>query len=142
MKFLNRYFLIFTIALFCLYAAVVSAQVVIIANKSISVKSIDMNSLRNLYTLQSNEIGAQKVKLFFLNEDSETDNKFLSNMGKTLLELKKIWLTAKLTGNGIPPEIVVNSAAVVDKITATPGAVGFVDSKSINGNIKVLLKID
>ncbi len=142
MKLLFKVNLILIISLFCLYSEVSSAQVSVVANKSITAGSIDINTLVNLFTIQSNEIESQKVSLFFLNENNDTDTKFLSVMGKSLLELKKIWLKAKLTGNGKPPEMITTASDMLQKVISTPGAIGFIDSKSVNGNVKVLLKID
>jgi ABC-type phosphate transport system substrate-binding protein len=142
MKFLNKYILILIAALFCINSSFINAQIAIIANKSVNITSIDITNLKNLYTIQSNEAGSQKVKLFFLNENGDTENKFLGAMGKSLLELKKVWLTAKLTGNGKPPDMVATAKDMIEKIKSTPGAIGFVDLKSVNESIKVLLKID
>ncbi len=142
MKLPNKYIFFLMTTIFCINPSYVNAQIAIIANKSVNVISMDITNLKNLYTIQSNEAGSQKVKLFFLNENGDTENKFLSTMGKSLLELKKIWLTAKLTGNGKPPDMVASAQDMIEKIKSTPGAIGFVDLKYINESIKVLLKID
>jgi ABC-type phosphate transport system substrate-binding protein len=117
------------------------AQVCIIANKSINVKTIDINKLTNLYNIQSNEIGSQKVKLFYLNSDNETEKLFLETLGKTFIELKKIWLKVKLTGSGTPPETVNSDEEMIQKVTSTPDAIGFVDLKSIKANVKIIAKL-
>lgn len=142
MKFTNMFCLIFISILIYIYPVSINAQVVIIANKNVNTQSINKNTVQNLYTLHSNELGSQKVKLFFLNENSETDGKFLLVMGMSFLELKKVWLKAKLTGNGNPPEIIQTPDELIAKIISTPGAVGFVDSKFVNNNVKVLYKIE
>ena len=118
------------------------AQVAVVANKSLSVKSIDTNTLINIYTLQSNELNAQKIKLFFLTEDSPTSKLILDKIGKTTGELKKIWLKAKLTGNGNPPEFVSTEADMIQKIEMIPNSIGFVRLNTAPSDVKVLLKIE
>lgn len=117
------------------------AQVSVIANKSVSAKSIDNNTLLNLYTLQSNELGAQKVKLFFLVTESTTNKKFLESINKTIQDLKKIWLRAKLTGNGTAPVFVSSEQEMLEKVTSTPNSIGFVDHKAVTGEVKLVAKL-
>lgn len=118
-----------------------SAQVLIIANKSVNAKSIDKNTLVNLYTLQSNELGSQKIKLFFLTTENETNKIFLSALSKTMPELKKIWLRAKLTGNGFAPDFVSTDEEMLEKISKTPGSIGFIIQKEVSDQVKVLTKL-
>lgn len=118
-----------------------AAQVAVIANKSLNVKTIDNNTLINLYTLQSNEVGAQKVKLFFLTKENETNKKFLETVKQTFQDLKKIWLRAKLTGNGTAPEFVNSESEMLEKVTSTPNSIGFINLKEVAGEVKVLIKI-
>lgn len=118
-----------------------SAQVLIIANKSVNAKSIDKNTLVNLYTLQSNELGSQKIKLFFLTTENETNKIFLGALSKTMPELKKIWLRAKLTGNGFAPDFVSTDEEMLEKISKTPGSIGFILQKEVSDQVKVLTKL-
>jgi len=142
MKFRLKYFIVLTILICCLFAEINNAQVVIIANKNLPVKLIDNNSLINLYTLQSNELDAQKVKLFYSNTENEAVKKLLEMIGKSGTELKKIWLKAKLTGNGNPPENALSDEDMVQKVASTPNAIGFVSLKSANSSVKIILKLD
>jgi ABC-type phosphate transport system substrate-binding protein len=142
MKFRLTYFLALTFIICFISAEIINAQVVIIANKNLPVKSIDDNSLVNLYTLQSNEVDAQKVKLFYSNTENEAVTKLLQKIGKSGPELKKIWLKAKLTGNGNPPENAFSDEDMVQKVASTPNSIGFVSSKSANSSVKILLKLD
>ncbi|HEX2981946.1 MAG TPA: hypothetical protein VHO28_00230 [Ignavibacteriales bacterium] len=118
--------------------AIANAQVSVIANKSVSSHTADISALRNLYLLQSSELGSQKVKLFFLTAETETNKTFLKNMDKSFQELKKIWLRAKLTGNGAVPEFVSSEKEMLEKVASTPNAIGFIDSKSAPENVKVI----
>lgn len=139
MKFINKNLLILAAILFLMIPLTTRAQVAVIANKSIKAKSIDNNTLTNLYTLQSKEIGSQKVKLYFLTGESETGKKFLSSINMSLPELNKIWLRAKLTGQGNAPEFVSSESALREKVALTPDAIGFIEHKNASGDVKVLL---
>lgn len=141
MKFIKKDLLILTVIFFIMTPLVSKAQVAIIGNKGIKTGSIDHNTVVNLYTLMSNELGSQKVKLFFLTTDNETTKKFLASINKTSNDLNKIWLRAKLTGNGAAPELVSSERDLISKVASTPGAVGFIDPKNTSGEVKVLLQL-
>ncbi|MDP2364538.1 MAG: hypothetical protein Q8M94_12315 [Ignavibacteria bacterium] len=117
------------------------AQVSVIANKNISVKSIDLNTLKNIYELNATEIAGKKVKLFNNDSDNTISDKFYSFFGRSYLEIKKIWLKAKLTGNANPPTSISSDDEMISKVSSTPDAIGFVRSSSVNGNVKVILEI-
>ncbi|PKL88837.1 MAG: hypothetical protein CVV23_08140 [Ignavibacteriae bacterium HGW-Ignavibacteriae-2] len=137
-----KYYLILIVILVSSFAEKLNAQVSVIANNTIIVNAIDNNTLKNLFTLRSNELGSQKVKLFFINSENETVKKLLHSIGKSFHEIKKEWLRAKLTGNGNPPEMVPSDKEMLEKIFTTPNAIGFIDSKLVPSHMKVLLKID
>ena len=60
----NKSYIIIILILFCAQYNNTFAQVSVIANKSISAKSIDINKLTNLYNIQSNEIGFKRLNYF------------------------------------------------------------------------------
>lgn len=136
---LIKIFLIALSAILCIN--VNYAQVSVIAHKNLSVKSIDKSTLKNLYELNSTEVGGTKVKLFTNDSNGDINNKFYSLFGRSYLEIKKIWLKAKLTGNAIPPIGISSDDEIINKVSSTPGAIGFVRSSSVTGNVKVILEI-
>ena len=142
MKFRLKYIVVLFALFCCLFTVKNEAQVAIIANKNISVNKIDLNSLVNLYTLQSNELNGQKVKLFFYASENEDLKKFLSAIGKSSADLKKMWLKAKLTGNGNPPDNASGDEDMVQKVASTSNAVGFVAVKNANSSVKILMKLE
>jgi ABC-type phosphate transport system substrate-binding protein len=119
----------------------VYAQVAIIANKGVSANSLTIGQLKNLYTLQSNELNSQKVKIFFLTSEGTALSTFLKGIGENSGDLKKQWLKAKLTGGSAPPEAVASEDDVLSKVSSTSGAIGFVSVDKISPNVKVLLEI-
>jgi len=142
MKFRLKYFVVLIAVICCLFTVKITAQVAIIANKNLPVKTIDINSLVNLYTLQSNELNSHKVKLFFCNVENDSEKKLLDAIGKSGSELKKIWLKAKLAGNGNPPENAFSDEDMVQKVASTPNAVGFISLKNANASVKIIMKLE
>lgn len=117
------------------------AQVSVVANKSLKTDKINLSTLKDIYNLDSQSLNGEKVKLFDFSSDNAAKNSFYSALGTTSAEIKKVWLKAKLTGAGNPPENVDSDDAMINKVSSTPGAIGFVKSSSVTGNVKVILEL-
>jgi hypothetical protein len=132
---------IMMIALFGM-AAPASAQVAVIGNKSIGSAVFDMTKVKNLYILVSNEVNGGKVKLFDIQGESPVKEKFFTSIGKSTAEVKKVWLKARLTNNGVPPEIVGSEEEMLAKVESTPGGIGYISADKVNSKVKTLLIIN
>jgi ABC-type phosphate transport system substrate-binding protein len=118
-----------------------NGQVALIANKSVSIASIDRETLKNIYTLESKNIGSLKVVLFDLRDDGVTKSAFYGFMGTTPYELRKSWLRAKLTGTGEPPTL-VSEEDICNKVANTPGSIGYVSTAKTKDNIQIIMNIE
>jgi len=117
------------------------SQVTLIANKSISIESVDKETLRNIYTLGSKNIGTVKVILFDVRDEGETKSNFYSYIGTTPEAIRKIWLRAKLTGTGEPP-IPVSEDEICNKVANTPGSIGYVSASKAKNNVNVIMNLE
>jgi len=133
----------FLIAAIILFAAVATqAQVAVIANKSVSESSVSMSKLTDIYFLRAKAWGnGSSIVPVTLKSDNETVQKLFSAMGKSSMEMKKLWMKLQLTGEGQPPVGVGSEEEVLSKVASTPGAIGFISADKVNGSIKVLLTI-
>jgi ABC-type phosphate transport system substrate-binding protein len=133
----------FLIAAIILFAAVATqAQVAVIANKSVSEGSITSGKLGDIYSLRLKAWGnGSAIVPVTLKSDNEDAQKFFSSIGKSSMEMKKLWMKLQLTGEGQPPVGVGSEDEVLSKVASTPGAIGFVSADKVNGSVKVLLTI-
>ena len=134
-KFLIIVLLVFVCASFSI------AQVSVIANKNLKSDKINLATLKDIYNLDSQSLNGEKVKLFDFASDNSAKNSFYSALGTSAAEIKKVWLKAKLTGSGNPPENVSSDDDMINKVASTNGAIGYVKSSSVNANVKVLMEI-
>ena len=117
------------------------AQVVVIANPSVPVSSIDKESLIDIYMLtQTKWPDDTSIRLFALKKGLAAAEKFYAHLGLNTLTLNKQWLRIQLTGEGRAPTL-LNEDEMVARVAATPGAIGFVDASHINGTVKVLRQV-
>jgi len=118
------------------------AQVAVIANKSVSESSVSTSKLTDIYFLRAKAwSNGSSIVPVTLKSDNEDVQKFFSSMGKSSMEMKKLWMKLQLTGEGQPPVGVGSEEEVLSKVASTPGAIGFVSADKVNGSVKVLLTI-
>jgi ABC-type phosphate transport system substrate-binding protein len=138
MKLSNYYFVI----LILLAAASVQAQVVVIANKSVSESSISSGKLNDIYSLRLKTwSNGSTIVPVTLKSDNDDVQKFFGSIGKSNMEMKKLWMKIQLTGEGQPPVGVGSEDDVLSKVASTPGAIGFISADKVNSSVKVLFTI-
>jgi len=133
--------LIITSLLILICASLSSAQVSVIANKSLKSDKINLSTLKDIYNLDTQSLNGEKVKLFDFSSDNSIKSNFYSAINANPAEIKKVWLKAKLTGGGNPPVNVSSEDEMINKVSSTDGAIGFVSSSKVNDKVKVLLEI-
>jgi ABC-type phosphate transport system substrate-binding protein len=136
-----KYILLITILI--LFETSIKAQVVIIANKSVSANSLSKSKVADIYSLNiKNWDNGEKIILFDLKGNSGTKEKFYSFIGKSNSDMKSLWMRAQLTGAGFAPATLISEEEVLNKVASTPGAIGYVSPKVVTGSVKVLAKIE
>jgi ABC-type phosphate transport system substrate-binding protein len=136
-----KYILLITAILLCKTA--LNAQVVIIANKSVSLSNVNKAKIVNIYSLTiKNGDNGEKIVLFDLKNDNITKSKFYSYIGKSNSDMKMVWMRAQLTGAGFAPTAVMSEEDVLTKVANTPGAIGYISAKLVDSSVKVLAKTE
>ena len=134
---------IYMLLLVFLFAASSYSQVAVIANKSVSESSINTSKLTDIYSLRVKAwSNGNAVVPLTLKSENATVDKFFSSIGKSFEDMKKLWMKLQLTGEGMAPEGLNSEDDVVNKVSSTPGAIGFVSASKVNDKVKVLLTIN
>lgn len=125
-----------------LWIGFASGQVAVIANKSVPVEAVTSQQLLDFYTgdvkLWENK---DPVIVTDLKPEGEVKALFYEFLGKSPSRMKSIWLKKMLSGEGDPPEALKSENEVLQKVSSTPGAIGFVSEASVTEDVKVLAVI-
>lgn len=136
---MKRAFLLLAI-LVCV-SSMALAQVAIIANPSVAEYTIDRPVVVKFYTLADSKWSdGSAATVFDLKPDHPTRAKMLDYISKEPLELRRIWLKAVASGAAKAPEALATEEEVVEKVAATPGAVGYVSANKVGKGVKVLMR--
>lgn len=127
-----------------LFASINSyAQVAVIANKSVPEGSISASKINEIYSLKAKTwSNGTAITTFTLKADNDASKKFFGSLGKSSMEMKKMWMKLQLTGEGQPPVNCDSEEQVVDKVSSTTGGIGFVSADKVSDKVKVLMKIN
>ena len=129
------------VAILLLVSLTATAQVAIIANPSVKEYTIERPVVVKLYTLADVKWSdGSSVALFDLKPDHPVRAKMLEYIGKEPLELRRIWLKAVASGAAKAPEALNTEEEVVEKVAATPGAIGYVSAAKVGKGVKVLMR--
>lgn len=114
---------------------------VIIANKDVPVDSITAEQAAQIFLKQqqlwSNGKPMQPIDA---REGSGLREDFYSKvMRRTNAQLRAYWARQTFTGTALPPREGGGSEDIARWVAATPGAIGYVQHKDVEGNVKVLL---
>ncbi len=118
------------------------SQVAVIAHKSVPVDTIKKSELLDFYTADIKKwINGDKVIVNDLKPKGEVEEIFYKFLGKTPSRMKSVWLKNMLSGEGDPPEALKSEEEMLQKIAATPGAIGFLSHTKVDNNVKTLMVI-
>ena len=129
-------------ALFLL-ASIAAAEVAIITHPGTQEIGLSKNKVADIYlgNIKSFKDGTT-AKPVDQTKGSPLRTKFYrAILGKTETEMNRYWSKRKYTGKGKPPVVVISDEAVKELVANTPGAVGYIDGKSLDKSVKVILII-
>ncbi len=133
--------LLIVVAIFVVVAPVSAfADVAVVANKNIGEKSISEKQAKKIWLGKTKSLGGTSLKPADLPKGNDSRKKFYKAVvKKNEKKLKAYWARIVFSGKGSPPKLFKSDAEVINWVASTPGAVGYVDSVSINDSVKVLL---
>ncbi len=115
------------LVLIALASAPASAQVAVVAHRSVPITTVDDRFLLDLYTGDIKMwSGGEAVVLAVLKNKTVVRELFYKYLGVSSSRMKSIWMKNMLAGEGDPPQSFESEEALVRHIAATPGAIGYV----------------
>lgn len=122
-------------------SAVGFSQIAVIANPSVEDYTIDRAQFVKIYTLSATKWSNDaSIVAFDLKQDNPVRAKMLDYISKEPLELRRIWLKAVASGSAKAPEAMSTEEEVIEKVAATPGAIGYVSASKVGKGVKVLMR--
>ncbi|MBU0994268.1 MAG: substrate-binding domain-containing protein [Proteobacteria bacterium] len=109
-----------------------------VANKDVSVNSLTSTDIKNIFIGKKSEWDDGRRIIFAVLKNEDTHVAFLKKyIKKSPDQFKNYWRNMLFSGKGMLPPTFVTDAEVIDFVTKTSGAIGYVVQGS-KGDVKVL----
>lgn len=120
------------------------ASIAVVVNPSSGASSITQSDAERLFLgKDKNLAGAGAVVPMDQAEGSKARAEFLQKvLNKNESQLKAYWSQLIFTGKGTPPAAVADDAAVKSWLASHANGISYIDSKAVDGSVKVLLKVE
>ena len=113
--------------------------VVVIGNPNLT--SLDALTLEKVYTGRIIEVNGVAVTAINANSGSAVRNRFLQAfLNQDEDKYTAYWIVRRYIGKGAPPREISGSAAVINFVKSTPGAIGYIEETDVQPGVNVLLK--
>jgi len=130
----------FFLSLVLLLCGHTPGQVLVIANPSVTAADVSRAELRDIFTGASSSLkgGAQVTPVLL--RQGPVHEEFLSlYIGKSDSGFRAGWRSILFSGQGIMPRTLDSDVAVVEYVSRTPGAIGYIASGTPHSGVKILV---
>ncbi|MDC1067738.1 hypothetical protein OAQ99_01115 [Candidatus Kapabacteria bacterium] len=129
-----------------LVSSLANSQVYVVVNTSVESDSVDCEKLLEIYTLNTNNWDdGGRITVIDHKGDENSKSVFYECIKINQKAVKKIRLKKLFTGSAKPPKSATSDLEILDLVSKTPGAVGYIDKNSLDTsikNIKVVAVLD
>jgi ABC-type phosphate transport system substrate-binding protein len=116
------------------------AQVLVIANPSVIAVDVSKSDLRDVFTGASSSFkGAAQVTPVLLKQGAVNEDFLDLYVGKSDSAFRATWRSLLFSGQGVLPKTLGSDAAVVEYVSHTPGAIGYIAKNSPHEGVKTLI---
>lgn len=120
----------------------VRAEVVVIGHPSLPVNELDVQKVKDIWLGKIKHLaGNVPVRPIDQRPSSKARDEFyMKSLDKSPQQVKAYWARITFTGKDDVPLTFNDDATVRDWVASHPDAIGYVDTASVDGRVKVLFK--
>ena len=125
-----------------LFTNVASAEIAIVVNPA-NGNAVDVAEIKRIFLGKQSSFadGSPAVALDQAEGSAPVAEFNEKVLNRSASQLKAYWSKLIFTGKGQPPEKVAGDADVLKMVAGSPDKIGYVDSASVDGSVKVILKL-
>jgi len=115
----------------------IAGDIVIVGNKSVAESKLNKQDLKNIFLGKKTTWSDNKKIVFVTQDNSSASDQFLTEyVNKSTSQFSSYWKEKVFTGQGTPPKSFASDKELIQFITQTEGAIGFVSSGDGLDNVK------
>jgi ABC-type phosphate transport system substrate-binding protein len=123
-------------------AYALAGEVLIIANPSVPAEKLDPDEIKNIFLGKTAKWGNNDMVMVVVSQDADVHKNFLQKyIKRTENQFENVWRQNLFTGKGTLPVKVKSVDELVDYVSKTKGAIGYISSDvKPSSEIKILAK--
>ena len=115
------------------------ADVLIVTNKDVPESNITQQDIKDIFLGKKTKWSNSEKIHFVLVKDPAVHDGFVKNyLQKSPSQFQNYWKNMVFTGEGKTPTTFESTQELIEYVSKTPGAVGYIDSTSTAVNVKTL----
>ncbi len=124
-------------------SSLAKADIAIIANKSSSIDKLQSEQVQKLWLGKIHKLpGIGKIKVVDQTSNNPIKEEFYEKLThKNMGQLKVYWAKIIFTGKALPPKALSSDKKVLEMVSKEKNILGYINSKSVTNDIKVLMTI-
>ena len=133
--------LTFWIAMFTAkVAADMGDSIVVVSHDSVPVAQLSLKELRAVFTMkQTVWPNGESIKVFVLENDNKLHKQFcMEVLGAFPRQLESVWYRLVYSGTGRAPFKVESEEALLESVSNTPGAIGYINAEQMNEDVELI----
>lgn len=121
--------------------AAANAEVVVIGNSAAA--SLSQQDVQDIFLGKANTMpDGTPVEAVDLSEGNVTRDEFYQKaLNRTASQIKSYWAKRVFTGKGVPLNTISSDGAAKAWVNAGEGRIAYIDAGSVDGSVKVLLRL-
>lgn len=113
---------------------------VVVVNKDVPDSSLDAESLQRIYLGKKTRWSGGKKIVPVMLKSGSTHEVFVEKfLNKAVSQFNTYWKQAVFTGKGIPPKTFENENDLMEYVSETPGAIGYISTRKKVLGVKIIL---
>ncbi len=127
----------------CLIVSSIAAAEVVVVVNTANNNEMNQSEIKRLFLGKKSKFpDGSAAKPVGQDDKSDVVKEFNQKvLGKSASQLKAYWSKLIFTGKGSPPKKLGSDAEVLKAVAGDASKIGFVNSASVDGSVKVLLKL-
>ena len=113
----------------------------IVVNQSVPVREFSLNNIRAIFTMRQRFWpNGEQIKVFTLADQHSLHKSFSKNQLQMFPhQLRRVWDRIVFSGTGQAPVTLENEQEMIDKISTTPSAIGYLSRDPDNEKIRLFV---
>lgn len=128
------------VAILLCFAAVQAGAVELVVNADVPQQSLSRSLVRSIFSMRMTSwSNGMPIRVFVLGDKDEVHATFSKRiLGVFPHQLRRAWNRQIFSGTGQAPEKVESEQEMRDKVSQTPGAIGYLSEDMINEQIRTI----